>query len=187
MCSYSGFISRVTPPMNRLVSRLSPSVPRGLSPSTCGSLSTLSMALRRLRFTTRWCQRPCSTCTLLTTVPVPEPVLNLEADTNTSVHVCILQQVWSPSNSAWWKNIPKLTSDGSCSLFNSAFDLMRKRTLRIERYCMCTHTEASFESNNLPQIISSSPHVLHLQSCGWQSSSWISGTETELYLKNLSD
>lgn len=75
--SYSAFMSSVTPPMNRLVSRLRPSVPRGLSPSMCGSLSTLSMALRRLRVTTSWCQRPWLICTLLTKVPVPEPVLNL--------------------------------------------------------------------------------------------------------------
>lgn len=75
--SYSGLMSSGTPPMNRSVSRFSPSVPRGLSPSMCGSLSTLSMALRRLRVTTSWCQRPWLICTLLTTVPVPEPVLNL--------------------------------------------------------------------------------------------------------------
>lgn len=75
--SYSAFISSVTPPIKRWVSRFRPSVPRGLWPSMCGSLSTLSMALRRLRVTTSWCQRPCSSWTWLTTVPVPEPVLNL--------------------------------------------------------------------------------------------------------------
>ncbi len=78
--SHSGFISSVTPPMNKWVSRLRPSVPRGLSPSMCGSLSTLSMALRRLRVTTSWCQRPWLICTLLTNVPVPEPVLNLRRE-----------------------------------------------------------------------------------------------------------
>lgn len=88
-CSYSAFMSSVTPPMNRLVSRLRPSVPRGLSPSMCGSLSTLSMALRRLRVTTSWCQRPWLICTLLTKVPVPEPVLNLtRGDTQSMLDSC---------------------------------------------------------------------------------------------------
>lgn len=75
--SYTSFISGGTPPIKRFVSRLRPSVPRGLSPSTCGSLSTLSTALRLLRVTTSWCQRPWSTRTLLTSIPVPDPVLNL--------------------------------------------------------------------------------------------------------------
>lgn len=81
--SYSCLMSSGTPPMNRLVSRLRPSVPRGLSPSICGSSSTLSTAFLRLRVTTSWCQRPWLIWTLLTTVPVPEPVLNLRtADNN---------------------------------------------------------------------------------------------------------
>lgn len=50
--SYSCFSSSVTPPINSWVSRLRPSVPGGLSPWTCGSLSTLSTATRRLRVTT---------------------------------------------------------------------------------------------------------------------------------------
>ncbi|TNN32535.1 hypothetical protein EYF80_057302 [Liparis tanakae] len=69
-------MSSDTPPMKRSVSRLRPSVPRGLSPSMCGSLSTLSMALRRLRVTTSWCQRPAVTGTLLTSVPSRRPLIS---------------------------------------------------------------------------------------------------------------
>lgn len=76
--THTAIWSSGAPPTKRSVSRLSPSVPVGLSPLTWGSPSTASMPLRRLRFTTSWCHLPGSTRTLLVMTPVPEPVLNLE-------------------------------------------------------------------------------------------------------------
>lgn len=76
--THAAIWSSGAPPMNRSVSRLSPSVPAGLSPLTWGSPSTDKRPLRRLRFTTNWCHLPGSTRTLLAMVTVPEPVLNLE-------------------------------------------------------------------------------------------------------------
>lgn len=90
-------MSSRTPPMNRFVSRLRPSVPRGLSPSMWGSLSTLSIALRRLRVTTSWCQRPWVISTLLISVPVPEPVLNLRRE-NDRLYRTILSLLYLTSN-----------------------------------------------------------------------------------------
>lgn len=67
-----------TPPTKRSVSRLRPSVPLGLSPTTGVSPSTESVPWRQCRDSSRRCHRPGSTGTELVSTAGPEPVSNLE-------------------------------------------------------------------------------------------------------------
>lgn len=66
-----------TPPTKRSVSRLRPSVPLGLWPTTGVSPSTESVPRRQCRDSSKRCQRPGSTGTELVRTAGPEPVSNL--------------------------------------------------------------------------------------------------------------
>lgn len=168
--SYSAFISSGTPPTNRWVSRLRPSVPRGLSPSMCGSLSTLSMALRRLRVTTSWCQRPWSICTLLTTVPVPEPVLNLRRGDTTAFgggyfpHICFILYQAAPRDKekcaiiarphrGWWKEgtefrLLEFQTQAHFCIQHTRFwsEVLLRKTPYHRKELWCTHTYGSIST-----------------------------------------